>query len=204
MKKLNLDAVTKIQYPTQDTWGKFYQDWNKSLVEGLGNQHDLMDRQDAVSDAFVKLMMRKDKGEYVHVPETEREWYGCIKWQAKACLSHAYGSRTTREKHHKAAMVEWIANTPVACSCNIDSEVRAAALYRTLREVCREAGMKKVNVEAYIRWYLNGENSADVALELGTTVQNLHVIRFRVEKLLREKGWGKFVAVRAQMFLEAA
>jgi len=203
MKK-KLDNVTKIQFPTIETWGHFYREWNEDLVESLGRQHSLVDRQDAVASAFFKLMQRKGKEDYDHVPRTESEWFGCIRWQAKAALSHDYESRATREKYHQAAMCDRLVNTPGKFCCNIDFQVMSNALYETLYEVCRDAGVKAANVEAYVRWYLNGESSESVAQDLGTTAQNLYVIRFRVEKLLGENGKAKFAETRAKMFLEAA
>ena len=56
---VKLNATDKIQFPTMEVWARFFKDWSESLIEGLGNQHDLMDRQDAVSNAFVKLMFKK-------------------------------------------------------------------------------------------------------------------------------------------------
>ena len=201
---VKLNATDKIRFPTMEVWARFFKDWSESLIEGLGNQHDLMDRQDAVSNAFVKLMFKKGIEDYGHIPETESDWYGCIKWQAKSFLKRGYDSKATWEKYHKAATFERLINAPAVSYCNIDREVRDAALHQTLREVCKEAKMKDVNVEAYVRWYLNGEDSAEVAEELGTNPNNLHAIRFRVEKLLKEKGKTKYASVRTRLFLEAA
>jgi len=201
---IKLDNTTKIPFPTAETWSRFHQNWSELLIKRLGGGYDLMDREDAVLAAFSKLMFRKGIEDYKHIPATEKEWYGCLFWQAKSYLQHHCEYMTTWKRHHQAAARERLIFMPRSNFCNIDGDVARAALFETLHEVCREVGMKDANVEAYIRWYLNGEDSACVAKDLGTTTGNLYVIRNRIEKALAKFGRAKFAKARARLFLEAA
>lgn len=201
---IKLNSVDKVAFPTSEKWGEFYAAWFDSLVESLGTMHSACDREEAVANAFVKLMGYSEE-DYASVPDTEKDWWGCIRWQAKADLSHVYESRVTREKYHKLATDErQLMGGNGVSYCGIDSEVGGKAAFETLYGLCREAKMKPENVEAYVRWYLNGENSDEVSRDLGITVNNLYMIRFRIEKLLGEKGKSRYVDVRNRLFLEAA
>lgn len=202
MSKLN--GTDKIEFPGFEAWSGFFKKWHDSLVKGLDHKFSLADREDAVSQAFVKLMAKPESVYEGDIPQTEKGWYGNIYWQAKACLSHMAEARDTWVPYHRQATEEGYLTAPVRGFNHLDLEVRNAALHRTLDELCDEAGMKPANVAAYVRWYLEDEPSEKVAESFGMTANNLHAIRFRIEKLLKRKGAERFRAVRRRLFLEAA
>lgn len=195
--------TNKVSFPTNEKWGEFYGAWRDDLVKSLGAGHAEGDCEDAVEYAFQKLI-HKQRKEYGHVPETEAEWRNCVRWQAKAYLSHLYESRGVWSEYHRQAAFETQINAKGVAICNIDRDVRASAAFRTLRELCREAGMKDYYVEAYVRWYLNGEPSARVAADYHTNPNNLYAIRFKIEGLLAGKGRERFKRIQRELFLEAA
>jgi len=204
MDNNKLNATDKIAFPDINAWASFFERWHDKLVDGLDGRFPKADREDAVARAFVKLMAKPEAAYEGHAPETEKDWYGNIRWQAKACLSHVAVSRDTWEKYHRQATEEGYLTSSVPGFNGLDLSVRNAALRRTLDELCDEAGIKPANVAAYVRWYLEGNPSDEVAEAFGTTANNLHAIRFRIEKLLRKKGAARFCAVRRRLFHEAA
>lgn len=55
----------------------------------LNHSYCLADREDAVEEAFDKLMHRKDRLAWgLNLPQTEKDWFKNLWWQARASLSH--------------------------------------------------------------------------------------------------------------------
>lgn len=201
--KIKLDDMTAIEFPAAREWARFFSDWFDSIVDSLDARFTRADREDAVVGAFVKLMA-KPKSEYGHVPETERDWYGNVVWQAKAGLSRMKVSRETWGRHHEKAALEGCLAPRGVPYCGIDDRVRAKAAFETLEELCAGAKMKRTNVDAYVRWYLFGEPCDKVAEAYGTNPNNLYAIRHRIEKLLANGGREVYGKIRRRLFLEVA
>ena len=199
-----IKSSRSVAFPlSQVQWGDYYSRWFGDLVASLGSKYGEHDREDAVSEAFVKLA-GKSVSEYQHVPETEAELYGCIYWQAKGWLSHRAESRRTWDAHHRRAVSEGYAVVPAGPVCTIDRQLNDQAAFATLETLCADAGILPRNVEAYRRRYLYGERTEDVAKALGMTAGNIHVVRDRIDRLRRKKGAACFFTHRAKAFLRAA
>lgn len=201
---IKLDAIKKVEFPDLQVWGEFFVKWNQSIIDSLGAKYNEMDRQDAVINAFLKLMYKKRPENYNHIPETEAEWYGCVKWQARASLKHAMDSGKTRLDYHRKAFDQMLVEGTRNCVCNLDKRECDHLVFATLYELCEEAHMKKTNVDAYVEWYLKGGDSRTVARAFGANANNLYAIRFRVEKLLAQKGRRKYLELQRKNFLQAA
>lgn len=199
-----LDAETKIEFPTVEKFSEFYDHWNKSLVNALNGKFSRADREDAVHHAFMKLMFAKNEEGYNRVPETEKEWYGNILWQARAYLSHLADSRKTWEEHHKQASVDGFLTSGTGTFCTIDDETEAKSAWETFYVLCKEANMKDENVEACVRWWLNDEPSDLVERETGIKANYLYQLRYRITTLLGQKGPAKFREIQRRNFMLAA
>ena len=93
---MKLDAVTVVPFPDSAAWAVFYEKFFGPLVNSLNRAYGLADREDAVGEAFYKLMFKKDRDAYAKVPETESDWFHALRWQARAELSH----RRERDERH--------------------------------------------------------------------------------------------------------
>lgn len=201
--KIRLDDANVLEFPSTQKWAEFFEGWFDSIVDSLDARFARADREDAVVGAFVKLMA-KPKSEYGHVPETERDWYGNVVWQAKAGLSRMKVSRETWGRHHEKAALEGRLAPKGVSYCGIDERVRDKAAFETLEKLCAGAKMKRTNVEAYVRWHLFGEPCDKVAESYGTNPNNLYAIRYRIEKLLANSGPEVYGKIRRRLFLEVA
>ena len=93
---MKLDSVTVVPFPDSAAWAAFYEKFFGPLVNSLNRAYDLADREDAVEEAFYKLMFKKDRDAYEKVPETESDWFYALRWQARAELSHLREPGTRR------------------------------------------------------------------------------------------------------------
>ena len=86
---MTLDAEKIIEFPDFETWAELYAKLKDPLVKRLNSSYSLADREDAVEEAFHKLMHKKDREAYGEkMPRTEAEWFGALRWQARSYLSH--------------------------------------------------------------------------------------------------------------------
>ena len=200
---MTIDDKNKIEFPSVAKFGEFYARWNKSLVNALNGKFSLADREDAVQHAFMKLMFHKKAEDYKHLPETERDWFGNFLWQARAYLSNLAKSKKVWEGYHKCAYNEGYLTSGSGKFCTIDDEVKTKSVWDTLYSLCKEANIRDELVEACVRWWINNESSDLVEKETGIKANHLYQIRFRIKKLLDEKGVAKFKEFQRKNFILA-
>jgi len=200
--KMVLDSVRHIEMPDSDDWAIYFSQWFEALVDALGAKHDRFDREDAVMQAFLKIMARGE--EWTGAPDTEKELFGCLLWQAKGALSHNYEKKEIETRHATSAVADGFFNSGSGARCRIDHEIMKNAAFATLQELCELSGMKSKNIDAYRRCYLDCEPTEQVAKELGMTANNIHQIKSRIEKLLKTKGRDCYLKHRQRMFVDAA
>ena len=71
-----LDATTPVAYPNREVWGKLYAKFQLPLVNSLSSRYSYADREDAVEEAFHKLMHIKSREAYgENLPDTEAKWF---------------------------------------------------------------------------------------------------------------------------------
>ena len=86
---MTLDSTTVVPFPDSAAWAAIYAKMRRPLVNSLNRDYCLADREDAVEEAFHKLMHKKDAEAYgENMPQTEADWFGALRWQAKSFLSH--------------------------------------------------------------------------------------------------------------------
>ena len=189
-----LDDTTPVAYPNREIWGRFYEKFRLPLVNSLNRKYSYADREDAVEDAFHKLMHLKDREAHGdNLPDTEAKWYGTLYWQARSRLSHM---REQSERH--AEYVEKAAEELAgifACGFQgmaMDSELRSRALVRALEMFREEQDVSRRDLVVYVR-RISGESAKEVASRFGITANNVDQIKHRMGFLLRKRGPHCFV-----------
>lgn len=95
---MKFDSVTVVPFPDSAAFGAMHEKFFEPLVNSLNHAYSFADREDAVEEAFYKLMFKKDRAAYEKEPETESDWFYALRWQARAELSHR---RENAERHAK-------------------------------------------------------------------------------------------------------
>ena len=97
IRMIKLDATTIVSYPTSSKWADYYERFRSALVNSLNGRYCVADREDAVEEAFHKLMHKKDMAAYGEkMPQTEADWYWNLHWQARSFLSPRCFERALR------------------------------------------------------------------------------------------------------------
>ena len=186
---MKLDSVTVVPFPDSAAWAAFYEKFFGPLVNSLNHAYGLADRQDAVEEAFYKLMFKKDRDAYEKEPGTESDWFHALRWQARAELSH----RRERDERH-AKYVEEAAKTlsdVFACGHQgeeMDAELRSRALVRALEMFRREQDVSRDDLEIYTSITKREATGRELARRYRTTEENVYVIKHRTGLLLRKYG----------------
>ena len=184
-----LDDTTPVAFPDRETWGKFYEKFCPQLVNSLNHKYSYADREDAVEEAFYKLMHLKDREAYgENNPDTEAKWFNALYWQARSKLSHM---RERFERH--AEYVEKAAEELSGAfafgfqGMAMDSELKSRALVCTLEMFREEQDVSRRDLAVYIR-RMHGESAKAVASRYGITSNNVDQIKYRMGILLRKHG----------------
>ena len=187
---IKLDSTTTVPFPSQAEWAAYYDKFRKALVNSINSRYCLADREDAVEEAFHKLMHKKDIEAYGDKkPQTEADWFYNLRWQARAYLSHL---KERVERHAKyvehaaealADMFEWGHQGEM-----MDSEIRTRALVRALEEFREEQDLSRRNLKVYTLLEMGKKSVKELAKYYGTTENNIYAIKFRTGRLLRKYG----------------
>ena len=192
-----LDDTKAIPYPNQSAWAVFYLKFYEPLVEkvrcyGMA----AADAEDAVEEAFHKLMHKKDVAAYGEkMPQTEKGWFWALYWQARAYLSHLRSHAGIHAKY-----VERISRELESVFAfghqgeEMDGEVCSRALARALETLRAEQDISRRDLEVFVRRTKEGVASKVVAVAYGTTANNIDQIVFRVRRLVRKYGPRHFEA----------
>lgn len=186
---MKLDAVTVVPFPDRAAFGAMYEKFFEPLVNSLNHAYSFADREDAVGEAFYKLMFKKDRDAYAKEPETESDWFHALRWQARAALSHL---RERDERHAK--YVEEAAKTLAdvfACGHQgeeMDAELRSRALVRALEMFRKDQDVSRRDLEIYTCIETGEVSGRELATRYHTTPDNVYVIKYRVGRLLRKYG----------------
>ena len=186
---MKLDSVTVVPFPDYATFGVMHEKFFEPLVNSLNHAYSFADREDAVEEAFYKLMFKKDRDAYEKVPETESDWFYALRWQARAALSHL---RERDERHAK--YVEEVAKALAdvfACGHQgeeMDAEIRSRALLRALETLRKEQDISHRDLDIYTGIETGEASGRELATRYHTTSDNVYVIKHRVGRLLRKYG----------------
>lgn len=180
---------------TKESLAEFYVKWNRKLVNSLSAlSRDVQANEEAVLVAFTKTM-EKPLDAFGHVPENEGELYLYLLNHAKGELSHFHRRRDTRIKYERLAFEHMgVVREVERKSRSLVSDGFGTA---TLISLAREAGIKSVNLKAYIDCYLNDEPTEEVSRRYGIKANALYAIRHRIDRMLRERGPERYEALVA-------
>ena len=187
---IKLDATTIVSYPTSSKWADYYGKFHRSLVNSLNGRYCAADREDAVEEAFHKLMHKKDVAAYGEkMPQTESEWYWNLHWQARSFLSRI----TERVERHSRYVEEMSKALDGIFACGhqgeeMDADIRSRALVRALETFRKEQDVSRRDLDIYRRLQIAEESVEAVAEHHGITKNNVYQIKFRMGQLLRKYG----------------
>ena len=186
---MKLDSVTVVPFPDSAAWAAFYEKFFGPLVNSLNHAYGLADRQDAVEEAFYKLMFKKDRDAYEKEPGTESDWFHALRWQARAELSH----RRERDERHAKYVEEAAKALANVFACGhqgeeMDAEIRSRALVRALEMFRKDQDVSRRDLEIYTGIETGEVSGRELATRYHTTSDNVYVIKYRVGGLLRKHG----------------
>ncbi len=184
-----LDDKTIMPFPDSKTWAELYAKHRDNLVACLNHAYCLADREDAVEEAFHKLMYKKDALAYGEkLPRTEKDWFNNLRWQARSALSHMK-ERSERHAKYVERAAEELENefvTPTQALA-IDGNLREMAVVRALDMLREEQDLSRRDIAVYMH-RISGESSKKVAQVFGIKPNNVDQIKYRVSALLKKYG----------------
>lgn len=186
---MKLDSVTVVPFPDSAAFGAMHEKFFAPLVNSLNHAYSFADREDAVEEAFYKLMFKKERDAYEKEPETEKDWFYALRWQARAALSHR---RESAECH--ARYVEEAAKALAdvfACGHqgeSMDADIHARALARALETFRKEQDVSRRDLDIYVGIETGEASGRELAARYRLTSDNVYVIKYRVGRLLRKHG----------------
>jgi len=189
--KIELDDTVTIAFPNKAFWAEFYQKSHDVLVERvLRHCQAVADAEDAVEEAFYKLMHKKDPEAYGDkMPHTEKAWFWALYWQARAYLSHLKDRCGVHAKYVNLVAPEFEdAFAPGHQGKAMDDDIRSRALVRALETLKAEQDISRRDLLIYVCRRSEGVPSKEVAEKFGVTANNVDVITWRVGQLVRKHG----------------
>ena len=186
---MKLDTVTVVPFPDSAAWAAYYEKFFGPLVNSLNRAYGLADRQDAVEEAFYKLMFKKDRDAYEKEPGTESDWFHALRWQARAELSH----RRERDERHAKYVEEAAKALADVFACghqceDMDAELRSRALVRAMETLRKEQDISRRDLDIYTGIETGEVSGRELATRYHTTSGNVYVIKYRVGRRLRKYG----------------
>ena len=195
--KITLNDTTIIPFPNEAAWAMFHTKFSKPLVE-ITSRYSITvaDAEDAVEEAFYKLMHKKDPEAWGDkMPQTEKSWFWALYWQARSYLSHLKDRSDVHAKY-----VQFIApelKDAFASSHQgeeMDGDILARALERALKTLKSEQDISRRNLEIYVSRMMYGVAAKEVAKKYNIKANNVDVITWRVGRLIRKYGPRHFEA----------
>lgn len=186
---MKLDSVTAVPFPDAAAFGAMHEKFFELLVNSLNHAYSFADREDAVEEAFYKLMFKKDRDAYEKEPETESDWFYALRWQARADLSH----RRERAERHAKYVEEAAKALADVFACGhqgeeMDAEILSRALVRALETLRKEQDISRRDLDIFTGIETGEVSGRELATRYHTTSDNVYVIKHRVGKLLRKHG----------------
>jgi len=187
--------------PSVLLWSEMYDKWHKKMAASLRNRGSASDCEEAVQDAFLKVMGLHPTLRLSDplVPKTEGGWYGFVRFQAMGALSHMNerSRRFAPLKEYKLAEGtfeedDWgdvdDADEPHqgGCGWSCDREWLHEEFHRILRDLCREKRIRDYRREAFVRFELDDESGEEVVRSVPEikNANNLYQLHRNIMKLI--------------------
>ena len=189
--KITLDDTKTISYPNSLIWAAFYSKFYGTLVAKFRSYGaPVADAEDAVAEAFHKLMHKKDRDAYgENMPQTEKGWFWALYWQSRAYLSHLRGHAEVHAKYVERISKEL--DGVFACGHQgeeMDEEIRSRALARALKTLKEDQDLSHRDLEVFVCRTKDGLPSKEVAAVYGITANHVDQIVYRVRRIVRKYG----------------
>lgn len=199
--RIHGNAATTPFLPNLDEWARMYNKWSDRMAKSLWPFGNTEECREVVHEAFLKAMGLSD---HLHLrdeltPKAEGCWYGFLRNQAKGILSnrHRYADRFEPIKEYGLAEEtldedDWgdvddsdalVAYPTVYCR---DTDWLKGEVRKTIKDVCREAGVTERNIRAFELFVLDDEDGRIVvgAIPSVKNANNLYQIKNRIMNLL--------------------
>lgn len=195
--KITLDDTKTISYPNRLVWASLYLKFYKALVEKVSRYGmTAADVEDAVAEAFHKLMHKKDLDAYGEkMPQTEKAWFWALYWQARSYLSHLRGHADVHAKYVERISSEL--DSIFSCGHQgeeMDREIRCRALSQAFITLKEEQDISRRDFEVFIRRTKDSMPSKEIAAVYGISANNVDQIVYRVRRIVRKHGPRHFEA----------
>ena len=188
-KPSRFDDTIAIGFPSYEEWTILYRILRLPLVNSLSKGYSYADREDAVEEAFHKLMHTKDIEAYGDsLPQTEADWFWQLRWQARSFLSHMKDRAKCHAKYVERASREIFGMIAAVQGLDLDRAVYRNALAKALEIFCREQDISRRNICIYLRVALRNESAKSVGRLFNVTENHVYQINFRMRNLLRKHG----------------
>lgn len=183
-------------FPSRDSWGRIYAKYRSQIVSRLSSWYSLADREDAVENAFDKLMNKKDPESYGdRMPASSEDWAKVLYWHARSFLSHMKEHSEIHAKYVEKISKELEGS--FACANQgafMDAAVYSHALASALDSFRKDQDISRRNLEVYVGVVMDKIPAKDLAKKFKISENNVHAIKFRVGKLLAKYGKSYFRA----------
>ena len=176
--------------PSNAAWAELYKKFYARLIHGLSSNYCLADREDAVEFAFDKLMHRKGAEAYGdRFPQTEKDWFWNLHWQAKSFLSHLKARSDLHAKYVEFMSRELAdAFIPGDQGISLDVKTYFDALVKALEIFKTEQDVSRRDLKVFVLRERFQVPSKKIAARYNITVDNVDVIKLRIGKLLKKYG----------------
>jgi len=186
----NINKKINKMIPDNEAWAKLYTKLYAKLVNGLNSRYCLADREDAVEFAFDKLMHRKDAEAYGEkFPQTEKDWFWNLHWQARSFLSHMKCRSAIHAKYVESLSKELEGTfVPGLQGADMDGKTRAEAIARALEIFKADHDISRRDLNVFVLRERFQVPSKKIAARYNLTVGNVDLIKHRIGKLLKKYG----------------
>ena len=189
--KITLDDTKTIAFPNSSTWALFYSKFYEALVQEVRRYSiTVADAEDAVAEAFHKLMHKKDREAYGEkIPQTEKGWFWALYWQSRSYLSHLHDHANVHAKYVERISQEL--DSVFACGNQgeeMDRVIRNRALARALKTLKADQDLSRRDLEVFVSRTKYAKSSKEVARVYGITANHVDQIVYRVRRIVQKYG----------------
>ena len=167
---------------TLERWVELYSQWFKLLVRALGMYASKFDCEEAVQEAFLKVMGLSPnlKLSKPLKPKTLKKWYGFLWWHARGILAHMQGKAARFELKETLEGPSMLTNRVGRL------EYLRRVICKAVDEVCRHWQDAEAKARAFVMFELDEVSAEDVVAAVPEMLNpnNLYQICSRVRLAL--------------------
>ena len=195
--KVKMGNVKKVEkFPSRTMWGEIYEKYREMIIAGLSSWYGRADREDAVENAFDKLMNKKDPAAYGDkMPASMEAWAIAVYWQARSFLSHMKEHSQIEAKYIEKMSKEledaFISENQGAF---LDAATISRALPLALKLFKKGQDISRRDLNVYLGVAVRKIPGKALAKKHNITAINVYTIKCRIGELLGKYGRKYFQA----------